>query len=125
MAVLRAIAGPIKGAVFRVGQEEVIVGRLSSSHLCIGDPSVSRQHCILQQTANEFRIRDLGSNNGTFLNGQRINAGVLADGDKIRIGDTILSFSESDVLSVPDNGVMANSYIQTPVSECAATALRK
>jgi transcriptional regulator with GAF, ATPase, and Fis domain len=125
MAALRAIAGPIQGAVFQLAGEDVTVGRLTSSQLCIGDPSVSRQHCSIQPVADGFRIRDLGGNNGTFVNGKRIEECLLADGDKIRIGDTVLGFSASGALSLPDNGVVANSCARSLVSESADTALRR
>jgi transcriptional regulator with GAF, ATPase, and Fis domain len=98
---------------------------LTSSQLCICDPSVSRQHCSIQPAADGFRIRDLGSNNGTFVNGKRIEEYLLADGDKIRIGDTLLSFTADGALSLPDNGVVANSCVRNPVSESADTALRR
>jgi len=125
MAVLHAIAGPIKGAVFHLTGEEVAVGRLSTNQLCIGDPSVSRRHCAIEPAAAEFRIRDLGGNNGTFVNGARVGEAILADGDRIRIGDTVLAFTAHGALSLPDNGVVANSYDRSAVPESAETAVRK
>jgi cyanophycinase-like exopeptidase len=75
--------------------------------------------------AEGFRIRDLGSNNGTFVNGKRIEECLLVDGDKIRIGDTVLGFTPDGAMSLPDNGVVANSCVRNPVSESADTALRR
>ncbi len=125
MAVLRAIAGPIKGAVFHLTEDEITVGRLPSSQLCIGDPSVSRQHCLIQPGADGFRLRDLGSNNGTFLNGKRVDECIVAEGDKIRIGDTVLCFFANGAMSLPDNGAIANSSVEVPASGYADTAIRK
>ena len=124
MAVLRALAGPIKGAVFQLAQEDVTVGRQTSSQLCIGDPSVSRQHCIIQQSSDGFRIRDLGSNNGTFVNGKQVEECLLREGDRIRIGDTVLSYGTGGA-PLPDNGVVANSSVQVSVSESAETAMSR
>jgi Nif-specific regulatory protein len=129
MAVLHAFAGPIKGSVFRLAAEDVTVGRSASNQLCIGDPSVSRQHCTIQPVDNRFSIRDLDSNNGTFVNGKRIGEVTLKDGDKIRIGDTLLRFVEKEDMAplspaLPDNGLVANSCVERSVSESAATAIR-
>jgi Nif-specific regulatory protein len=131
MAVLRAVAGPIKGAIFQLVTEEVTIGRQASSQLCVGDISVSRQHCVIRPAKDGFQIHDLASNNGTFLNGKRVDESVLADGDKIRIGDTVLVFSEKEengaeqYLTLPDNGLVARSCIQRSASESADTAIRR
>src|SRR5262245_52671931 len=131
MAVLLALAGPIEGTVFHLGAEEVTIGRKASSELCIGDISVSRQHCIIRPAGDGFQIQDLKSNNGTFVNGKRVDESVLADGDQIRVGDTVLAFSEKEnkgserYVTLPDNGLVARSLIQTSVSESADTAVRR
>jgi Nif-specific regulatory protein len=130
MASLHAIAGPLQGAIFRLLQEEVNIGRLPFNQLCVGDPSVSRQHCLIVRQHDGFRIRDLGSNNGTFVNGNRIDECILADGDKIRIGDTIFRFAlketaQEDQLYMPDNGVVANTAVEQQVSESATTAMKR
>jgi hypothetical protein len=131
MAVLLAVAGPVKGTVFQLAAEEVIIGRLVSSTLCVGDPSVSRQHCVILTEQTGHRIRDLGSNNGTFVNGKRVDDGALLDGDKIRIGDTVFHFAEKEArmaeqpLAFSDNGLVANSCVQRPVSESEATVIRR
>jgi DNA-binding NtrC family response regulator len=132
MALLHAIAGPLKGAIFRFLKEEVSVGRLASNQLCVGDPSISRQHCLILPHYDGFQIRDLGSNNGTFVNGDRVGECVLADGDKIRIGDTVFHFALNEEallaqqhLSVPDNGVVAITTVERKVSDSAATAIQR
>jgi Nif-specific regulatory protein len=130
MAVLLALEGPIRGTVFHLGGEEVTIGRHTSSQLCIGDISVSRQHCIIRPAGDGFQIQDLKSNNGTFVDGKRVHESVLADGDQIRIGDTVLAFAEKEnegleqYVTLPDNGLVARSLIQTSVSESADTAVR-
>jgi hypothetical protein len=131
MATLLALADPIQGTVFHLGAEEVTIGRQSSSQLCIGDISVSRQHCLIRPAGDGFQIQDLRSNNGTFVNGRRVDESALAHGDKIRIGDTVLVFSEEEDesaeqnLTLPDNGLIARSLIQTSVQESADTAIRR
>jgi transcriptional regulator with GAF, ATPase, and Fis domain len=129
MAKLLAIAGPLKGAVFQLVSEEVTIGRLASCHLCVGDLSVSRQHCAIQPADGAFRIRDLGSNNGTFINGKRVEEAILADGDEIRVGDTIFLYVEKhrgddQELALPDNGLSVNSCIEQTAWQSAETAIR-
>jgi Nif-specific regulatory protein len=85
---LVGISGPVEGGIFALADDEVSIGRDRSNLLPIEDPSVSRRHCTIRKLAAEqFEIRDLGSRNGTAVNGLPITARVLADGDEIRIGD--------------------------------------
>ena len=130
MALLYAIAGPLQGAIFRLPTEDVSIGRLPFNQLCVSDPSVSRQHCLIAPQQDGFRIRDLDSNNGTFVNGNRIDDCILADGDKIRIGDTIFRFAlkeppQEEQLYLPDNGVVVNTAVEQHVSASATTAMKK
>src|SRR5215813_10648218 len=92
-AELLAITGPIRGAIFRLGGDEVSIGRHASNHLCIADPSVSRRHSVIRFEGGSFRICDAGSNNGTFVNGDAVKERSLNDGDMIAIGDTVLRFA--------------------------------
>jgi transcriptional regulator with GAF, ATPase, and Fis domain len=130
MASLYGIAGPLKGAIFRLSLQEVSVGRLASNHLCVGDPSVSRQHCLIWAQEGGFQIRDLSSNNGTFINGNPIEQSVLANGDKIRIGDTVFRFvlneaADEEGLRLADNGVVAVTALEQRVSSSVDTALAR
>ena len=72
-----------------LSQDIIKVGRLSSSHLHIDDPSISRMHAMVEVTGpSEVSIVDLGgSAQGTLVNGQKINKQLLASGDEITIGD--------------------------------------
>jgi pSer/pThr/pTyr-binding forkhead associated (FHA) protein len=68
-------------------REEITIGRDHTNALAINDRSVSRRHCAIRKLAAErFEIRDLGSRNGTAVNGLPVTARVLADGDEVRIG---------------------------------------
>jgi len=131
MASLRATAGPLQGAIFRLPEEEVRIGRHPSNQMCVGDPSVSRHHCLIQFREGRFQIRDLGSNNGTFVNGTKISESVLAEEDKIRIGDTVFQFSSREspeaeqVSSLHDNGLIAVTAVERQVSGSDPTAVQK
>jgi Nif-specific regulatory protein len=93
-AVIRAISGPLQGTIFRLVQEEITLGRQSSNHLCIGDPSVSRFHCVIQLEAGHYKVKDLQSHNGTCVNGEIVQEHFLQTGDSLGIGDTVFEFWE-------------------------------
>src|SRR5215469_8114653 len=90
---LIGIGGPVEGGAFELAGEEISIGRDHTNALAINDRSVSRRHCAIRILAAErFEIRDLGSRNGTAVNGLPVTARVLADGDEIRIGDCYFRF---------------------------------
>ncbi len=65
---------------------KTVVGRREDCHLRIPTRDVSRQHCELRLYKNGLRVKDLGSSNGTFVNGKRIAEIVLNAGDQLRVG---------------------------------------
>ena len=67
-------------------QPSVVIGRAPSSDLVMPHPSVSKNHAMITRQNGEIWIRDLGSRNGTFLNGTRIAQSRLRNGDEIRVG---------------------------------------
>jgi pSer/pThr/pTyr-binding forkhead associated (FHA) protein len=69
------------------------VGRSTGAEFIVEAALVSRLHCQLTATADSLQVKDLGSTNGTFVNGRRVNAAELKDGDKLSIGrvDLIVS----------------------------------
>src|SRR5215472_687916 len=80
--------------------QEVILGRSTDCQLQVDDDGISRRHARVGIDQNgQFRVVDLGSTNGTYVNGVRVDAVVLRDGDKIQIGsNTVLKFSLQDQL---------------------------
>lgn len=70
----------------RVDVAEATIGRIATNVLCLPDSAVSRYHAVLVQTPTEFRIRDLGSRNGTRLNGQAIVEAVMPAASVVEIG---------------------------------------
>jgi two-component system response regulator HydG len=90
---LIGIGGPVEGGTFALAGEEISMGRDHTSALAINDRSISRRHCSIRKLApGRFEIRDLGSRNGTAVNGLPVTARVLGDGDEIRIGDCYFRF---------------------------------
>ena len=89
---LRVIAGPYKGRIFTFTQHDsFLIGRNPEAHLCLPDDRFfSRNHCLLEINPPRSFLRDLGSTNGTFVNGQRVREVFLNNGDRIQGGETIL-----------------------------------
>lgn len=95
MLLLSVIQGPDRGRSFRLpGNEPQLIGR-SSEALPIHDDTVSRRHAELTPDGGLWFIRDLSSQNGTYVNGSRIEGRrQLHPGDQIRAGGTVLAFGE-------------------------------
>lgn len=72
---------------FPLNKDHVVIGREVKCAIMLNDNSVSRQHSSITRLAEGYLIRDLGSSNGTFVNGQRIQEYLLQDGDRVSIGD--------------------------------------
>jgi transcriptional regulator with GAF, ATPase, and Fis domain len=86
------IAGPFQGTTFSLSERNVSIGRDPSNDLWIADHALSRQHCLLVSQDGQFAIRDLGSKNGTLVNGVPVGEQLLHDGDHISVGDSVLIF---------------------------------
>lgn len=92
MARLVAIKGPTKGQEFSVG-DACIVGRGFEADVRLNDVAVSRQHAKITKTATGYVIVDLGSSNGTSVNGERVfSPRVLHEGDTIEIAQNVFTF---------------------------------
>jgi hypothetical protein len=78
-----------------VADRPVVIGRLSSCDISLGDPQVSRRHAEVRRDAEGFRVFDLGSTNGTAVNGAPVRERRLSDGDELRIGSATIRFESS------------------------------
>lgn len=89
---LRVLAGPYRDRVFCFTQPDTfLIGRSNEAHLCLtNDRFFSRHHCLLEINPPHCFLRDLGSTNGTFVNGERVSEAYLKSGAEIQGGETVL-----------------------------------
>ena len=84
-------SGPTPGKTYPIEQEELLLGRDLSNDIAISDPEVSRRHARFFTQNDNVLVEDLGSTNGTFLNGERISSPQqLRAGDVITLGESIV-----------------------------------
>jgi eukaryotic-like serine/threonine-protein kinase len=105
---LHVVAGPQTGREFTFDQHDTfMIGRSEDSQFCLPhDRFFSRHHCILEIAPPQCFLRDLGSTNGTFVNGIRVETAHLKHGDRIQGGETVL---EVEVAAEPSE-IMARSF---------------
>ena len=87
--------GPNVGARFLLDQDETIAGRHPSADIFLDDVTVSRRHAQFLRHGTAFEVKDLGSLNGTFFDGVRIETALLSDGAEVQIGKFRLTFYAS------------------------------
>lgn len=87
LALLLVVGGEARGSIVEVRHAPAIIGRSIDADLTIPDETVSRRHAELRGGRNELEIEDLGSSNGTTLNGNDIVGTItLHDGDLVGLG---------------------------------------
>ena len=91
-AALVVRRGPNAGSRFPLNAEVTTAGRAQDSEIFLDDVTVSRRHAEVTRTAQGFLVRDVGSLNGTYVNRERIDETLLADGDEVQIGKYRLVF---------------------------------
>lgn len=96
-AYILFLSGPLQGKLYCLEGEQTIIGRADDVDIQINDVRVSRHHFKIKTAGGEAVIEDLGSTNGTFVNGQRQQNHALKDGDKIQISSsTVIKFAYGD-----------------------------
>ena len=96
-ASLLIVEGVGRGTRFQIGRQRVGIGRSSENAVRVEDSEVSRFHAAIQWQASGFTLVDLGSANGTLLNGVRIETAAIVDGDQLQVANTLLAFQVHDV----------------------------
>jgi transcriptional regulator with GAF, ATPase, and Fis domain len=117
---LAAISGKLKGAIFALNEESLVIGRETAANLCIPDASVSRRHSKIEKNDTGFVLTDLESLNGTFVNDVPVKTRLLDHGDRVRIGDSQFLFlmhegdatSKSSDVRLDEARVISSSTVQ-------------
>lgn len=94
-ALLIVQRGADIGARFLLDQDVTIAGRHPNADIFLDDVTVSRRHAEFVRHGNAFEVRDLGSMNGTYFDGVRIDSALLDDGAEVQIGKFRLTFYSS------------------------------
>src|SRR4030042_6859342 len=82
--------GPIPGQIFELTRKEIVIGRDIANDFVINDAEVSRKHARLILEGDRYKIEDLNSTNGTYIDGQRlIGPHVMTIGEIIMLGDKV------------------------------------
>ncbi|WP_228564955.1 FHA domain-containing protein [Myxococcus sp. AB036A] len=121
-AFLYVERGPGAGQLVPVKQGALVIGRSSSSDLRLQHPSISRRHAHLTRRGERFFLKDLSSQNGTFLNRHRVTSEVeLMPGDEVSLGNALLRLRGPG--GTPALGVPAVSYGDKPPSRRALSTV--
>ncbi|MFP5335537.1 MAG: FHA domain-containing protein [Actinomycetes bacterium] len=91
-ALLVVAKGPNAGARFLLDADRTTAGRHPDSDIFLDDVTVSRKHAEFLREGDRFRLRDVGSLNGTYVNRERVDDAVLAAGDEVQIGKYRMTF---------------------------------
>ena len=105
--------------------QTIVVGRAVTTDLPVYDPTVSRRHAELVYTAQGLTVRDLGSSNGTFVNGIRVSEMLVKDGDMLTFGKVAFKLIEiladspphAEAFASPQSAPEATIIRQVPVPE--------
>ncbi len=93
-AVLIVHRGPSEGERFPLADDKVSIGRAREATIFLDDVTVSRKHAQLERGSDGWRISDVGSLNGTYLNRERADDAPVANGDEIQVGKYRFIFLE-------------------------------
>src|SRR3954447_2714073 len=97
---LRFISGKYQGGEFPLRMErEIIIGRSSDLDMVLVEDMVSRKHAKISTAGGQVTIQDMGSTNGTFVNGEKVKKARIKEGDRILIGTSIIKLIAVDSLT--------------------------
>ena len=92
-AIIEVMNGNKAGTTYHITQKLTTIGRTGDVDIKIDDDALSRCHAAITYNNMEFRIKDLGSANGTILNGSEVKEYALRNNDKVIVGETMLQFT--------------------------------
>jgi len=129
LVTFHVVAGPQVGRDFTFDQHDTfLIGRSEDAQFCLPhDRFFSRHHCILEIAPPQAFLRDLGSTNGTFVNGMRVETSYLKSGDRIQGGETVIevevSAGSEDFISTARNlGSSQTAIVDVSCLNCGKLA---
>ena len=123
MSSLFVIQGRDQGRKFELDDSAARVGRDAKNAIPLNDREISRQHAEIRKLSDdEYELLDLGSSNGSYINEAKIESQRLRNGDRIRVGKTVLIFTSSSSKNLKQADLV--KIIQTPLPESASRIVR-
>lgn len=107
MSKLVLLSEGFAGRTYELNVEKTTVGRVEDNAFQIAEPSVSSHHAEIILKGNDVLIKDLGSTNGTFINGEKITEGVLKPGQTLKMGSVEMRLEGKDGAGAPAPGSTA------------------
>ena len=118
---LKFISGKYQGGEFPLKMDkQIVIGRSSELDMVLVEDMVSRKHAKITISSNKITIEDLGSTNGTFVNGEKIRQARLKEGDRILIGTSILKLIEQGA----NTADLDDTAVRQRLEEAAANSAR-
>lgn len=112
---LVAEKGLSKESTFRL-DSRVTIGRNSENAIHLRDPSVSRRHAMIYLMEDQAFVQDLGSHNGTFVNGKKVKRAVLSRGDTLQIGRIVLRFLQEEESQAESIALESKEVLESEIS---------
>jgi pSer/pThr/pTyr-binding forkhead associated (FHA) protein len=122
---LKFISGKYQGGEFPLkSDKQIVIGRSSELDMVLVEDMVSRKHAKIQVASGAITIEDLGSTNGTFVNGEKVKQARLKEGDRILIGTSILKLIHQGADSANVDESMAKQKLEEAAAAQAARSTK-
>jgi hypothetical protein len=117
LPLLTVVSGPMQGTSFRLRSETCLIGRDNGVDILVEDFRVSRRHAVIERSGGRLTLADVGSTNGTWLNGERLTGvAELRDGDRVRLGSVECRFYEPASASTEPVGTAIRALSLHPLA---------
>src|SRR5260370_35649115 len=123
MAFLVPLKGADTGRQFSLEQDVMVLGRQTDSAICLESQAVSRHHARILRVDSSFFVEDMGSSNGTYINGARIrDRAPLTEKDTLQLGPYIFGLRVPPTPVVPDEALVITSHTRSTGSDFSPCA---
>jgi sigma-B regulation protein RsbU (phosphoserine phosphatase) len=124
LATLKVHTGSDAGKTHELNLDQAVLGRNAFCDIVIPVHSISRQHARIVREGEQFYLEDMGSLNGTFINGQRISGrSLLKDSDRIHLYEVLLTFHDGTPASVTTSDTVMGQTVTLPVFDPLAPSV--